>query len=102
MTGSALFAVIAATLWFGLAHFYQGWVGVMITALLVSLYMYIYIYTGSIWLPPGLKSGFPTARRRHKRYDNRNAGDPGRYRSAAGTEKARAGVRMKQVENITE
>jgi membrane protease YdiL (CAAX protease family) len=47
---SALVAVIGATVWFALAHLYQGWTGILATFLLGGLLMLIYLYTGSLWL----------------------------------------------------
>lgn len=50
VTGSAMVAVIAGTLWFGFAHYYQGWLGILVTTLIGALLMFVYLYTGSIWL----------------------------------------------------
>ncbi len=50
VTGDPFVSVLAATLWFGLAHYYQGWAGVALTALAGAILMLVYLYTGSIWL----------------------------------------------------
>lgn len=50
VSGSAYFAVFAATLWFGLGHCYQGWGGILITFFLGAIFMYIYLSTGHLWL----------------------------------------------------
>lgn len=47
---NALFALVVATLIFGLVHYYQGWAGVVITMLLGTVLMVIYLATSSIWV----------------------------------------------------
>jgi hypothetical protein len=49
-TGSWILAVIAATVWFGLAHYYQGWFGVLVTMFLGTIFFYVYLLTQNIWL----------------------------------------------------
>ncbi len=86
-TGSALPGVIAATLWFGLAHYYQGRVGIVITFMPGAILMFIYLYTGRIWLamlihaildlndlsfPPGWQTGLPAAGPGQTVSDNRD------------------------------
>jgi membrane protease YdiL (CAAX protease family) len=51
VTGSAFWAIFASTLWFGLAHFYQGWIGIAATTCIGALFMAVYLYVGNIWLP---------------------------------------------------
>ncbi len=47
-TGNVLFAFAAATLIFGLVHFYQGWVGVIATTLVGALLCFLYLASGSL------------------------------------------------------
>jgi membrane protease YdiL (CAAX protease family) len=46
-TGNPLLIVTAAV--FGLAHIYQGFIGVITTAVMGALFTLIYIQTGSLW-----------------------------------------------------
>jgi membrane protease YdiL (CAAX protease family) len=50
VTGSPVTAVVLATIWFGLAHLYQGWFGVVATFVLGSIFFFIYLLTQNIWL----------------------------------------------------
>ena len=50
VSGSAAFAICLATIWFGLAHFYQGWFGVFVTFILGAIFMFVYLLTQNIWL----------------------------------------------------
>lgn len=50
VTGSPVTAVVLATIWFGLAHLYQGWFGVVATFVLGSIFFFVYLVTQSIWL----------------------------------------------------
>ena len=50
VSGSALWAIVGSTLWFGLAHYYQGLVGILITGMVGFLLFFIYLMTQSIWL----------------------------------------------------
>lgn len=50
VTGSTLLAICLSTLWFGLAHYYQGFVGVLATTLIGFVLFFIYLYTRSLWL----------------------------------------------------
>lgn len=43
VTGSALIGVIGATVLFGLAHAYQGWVGVVMTTLVGGVFMLLFV-----------------------------------------------------------
>lgn len=45
-----ILALVLAALLFGLAHFYQGWAGIMITTLLGAAFTVLYLATGNIWL----------------------------------------------------
>lgn len=44
-------ALILAIIVFGLVHLYQGWMGVILTALVGVLLTYAYLRSGSIWVP---------------------------------------------------
>lgn len=48
--GNAIAAFAAATLLFGLAHAYQGWTGIAVTALLGGVLAMVYLTTGELWL----------------------------------------------------
>jgi len=50
VTGSGLLAVILSTIWFGLVHFYQGWIGILATLLVGAIMMFVYVLTQNIWL----------------------------------------------------
>jgi membrane protease YdiL (CAAX protease family) len=43
--------IVLAALAFGWAHLYQGWTGVLATALLGGLFAWLYWATGSLLLP---------------------------------------------------
>lgn len=49
VVGDAAIALVAATLIFGLAHLYQGWVGVVTTTLVGALLMLVYLLTANLW-----------------------------------------------------
>lgn len=51
VTGSATagFAIAAAT--FGLMHWYQGWIGVILTGLLSYLFISLYVHSGTLLVP---------------------------------------------------
>lgn len=49
-TGSWLLAITLSTVWFGLAHYYQGWGGVLLTMVVGVLFFFVYLLTQSIWL----------------------------------------------------
>ncbi|MGD9739161.1 MAG: CPBP family intramembrane glutamic endopeptidase [Bauldia sp.] len=51
VTGNAIVAFILAALAFGMAHYYQGWVGVVATIGLGAVMTAIYLATGTIWAP---------------------------------------------------
>ncbi len=44
-------AIVLSSVFFGLAHSYQGAPGVLRTALVGFAFAWLYIYTGSLWLP---------------------------------------------------
>ena len=50
ISDSPPFAIFLATIWFGLAHFYQGWFGVCATFILGAIFMFVYLLTQNIWL----------------------------------------------------
>ena len=50
VSGSIVFAFVAAGLIFGLVHFYQGWVGILATTIVGSVFAALYLATGSIWI----------------------------------------------------
>lgn len=50
VTGQAVVAVAAASLLFGALHWYQGWLGVLTTAVLGALLAAVYLATGLLWL----------------------------------------------------
>lgn len=50
-TGSAQAGRVIACFAFGLAHWYQGWKGVVLTALISAIFMNLYLSTGSLLMP---------------------------------------------------
>jgi membrane protease YdiL (CAAX protease family) len=44
-------AVVLAALVFGLDHGYQGWMGILTTAILALLFSFLFISSGTLWLP---------------------------------------------------
>jgi len=56
ISGDVLLAVSVSALVFGLVHFYQGWVGVAATTATGILFTFLYLATGSIWVPALLHS----------------------------------------------
>ncbi|WP_305098425.1 CPBP family intramembrane glutamic endopeptidase [Croceibacterium aestuarii] len=48
VTGSALVGLVAATIAFGLMHWYQGWKGVLVTSQVGALFAWIYVVSGSL------------------------------------------------------
>ncbi len=50
VSGSAWIAIVVSTLLFGLAHFYQGWLGVIATTFIGAILYWVYLATGSIWI----------------------------------------------------
>lgn len=50
-TGNAVLAFIVAAILFGIAHLYQGWVGMVATAGVGAVMTAIYLATGTIWAP---------------------------------------------------
>lgn len=48
--GHVLFALAAAVVIFGLVHSYQGWVGVLFTTSMGTVFTGLYLATGSLWL----------------------------------------------------
>lgn len=50
VTGSALISIIGSTIWFGLAHYYQGISGIIITCLVGLLLFAVYLITQNIWI----------------------------------------------------
>jgi membrane protease YdiL (CAAX protease family) len=50
VTGSAVAAFAAAGLIFGLVHFYQGWVGILATALVGFFFAALYVASGMLWV----------------------------------------------------
>jgi hypothetical protein len=51
VTGSAILAFIAAGIIFGLVHFYQGWLGILVTTVGGFFFAALYLASGLIWLP---------------------------------------------------
>lgn len=49
-TGSAILAIIASSIWFGLVHYYQGMMGIIVTTIIGALLFLIYLYSGNIWI----------------------------------------------------
>ncbi len=49
LTGSALFSILLSSIWFGLAHYYQGLPGIISTTIAGLMLFYIYLLTQSIW-----------------------------------------------------
>jgi uncharacterized protein len=49
LTGIALVAVASAA--FGVAHFYQGAFGIVVTGLLAVVFCALYVASGTLWLP---------------------------------------------------
>lgn len=58
VTGSAIAGFAVAALTFGLAHVYQGWVGVVATTLLGVAFTAVYLISGSIFWPMALHAVF--------------------------------------------
>jgi len=52
--GHAPAAFIAAAVIFGLAHVYQGWVGVLATMVFGFVFTGLYLWVGNIWVPMAL------------------------------------------------
>ncbi len=50
-------AFLVATLLFGLAHLYQGVVGVVMTTLLGAVFVCLYLWTGSLWMTMATHAG---------------------------------------------
>ena len=50
VTGSVTAAILIATIWFGMMHWYQGWTGVVTTCFVGALLMFVYILTRNIFL----------------------------------------------------
>jgi len=50
LTNSLAVAIFGSTLWFALAHAYQGIAGVVLTFLMGLLLFFVYLYTASIWM----------------------------------------------------
>jgi membrane protease YdiL (CAAX protease family) len=50
VTGSAIAAFLVAGLIFGLVHFYQGWVGILATALVGFFFAALYVASGMLWV----------------------------------------------------
>ncbi len=48
VTGSVLVGLVAATIAFGLMHWYQGWKGVLVTSAVGGLFAWIYVVSGSL------------------------------------------------------
>jgi len=53
-TGSAIAGFLVSAVLFGIAHHYQGWVGVLATGVFGLVFTLIYLVTGSIWLAVAL------------------------------------------------
>jgi membrane protease YdiL (CAAX protease family) len=51
VTGSALIGLAAASIAFGLMHWYQGWRGVLITGLVGAFFCWVYVASGSLIRP---------------------------------------------------
>jgi len=50
-SGSSLVAVIGSILFFGALHLYQGAPGIIGTALIGAIFMFIFAVSGAIWIP---------------------------------------------------
>ncbi|MEM9405083.1 MAG: CPBP family intramembrane glutamic endopeptidase [Acidobacteriota bacterium] len=53
-TGSVALGLVLATVWFGLMHAYQGWVGVLVTSVVGTILMAVYLLSGSLWIAVGV------------------------------------------------
>jgi membrane protease YdiL (CAAX protease family) len=51
VTGSALVGLAAASVAFGLMHWYQGWRGVIVTGLVGAFFAWVYVVSGSLVRP---------------------------------------------------
>ena len=51
--GNALCAFVGAAIIFGLVHIYQGWIGVLVTAILGLALTILYLMTQTLWLAIG-------------------------------------------------
>lgn len=47
---STVALIIGISLLFGIVHLYQGWKGVLSTAYLGGIFLYIYLVTGNLWI----------------------------------------------------
>jgi len=50
VSGSAIAAIILSTLWFGVAHYYQGIKGILATTIAGFILFFVYLLSGSLWL----------------------------------------------------
>jgi len=50
VSGSAIAAILLATLWFGLAHYYQGLSGIIATSIAGLILFLVYLISQSIWI----------------------------------------------------
>jgi membrane protease YdiL (CAAX protease family) len=57
VTGNAVLAFAAAAVVFGLAHVYQGWVGVLATTFLGGVFTAVYLMAGNLAWPMALHAG---------------------------------------------
>jgi len=51
-------AFLLATLIFGIAHLYQGIVGILFTTVIGAVFAYIYLASGSLWLAIAVHAAF--------------------------------------------
>ena len=57
VTGNAAAGFVAATIVFGLAHAYQGWVGVVATTILGAVFTGLYLWSGGLAVPIAVHAG---------------------------------------------
>ncbi|HUO12984.1 MAG TPA: CPBP family intramembrane glutamic endopeptidase [Caulobacteraceae bacterium] len=58
VTGDARLGFVAAGVIFGLAHIYQGWVGVVATSVIGGALSAIYLWSGQLWVAMAVHAGF--------------------------------------------
>jgi membrane protease YdiL (CAAX protease family) len=57
LTGDVRFSFVAASVTFGLAHVYQGWVGVLATTVIGGVLSAIYLWSGQLWIAMAVHAG---------------------------------------------
>lgn len=54
VTGQPVVSLLLAGLIFGLAHAYQGWIGIVATTVVGLVFTFVFLATGSLWVAIGL------------------------------------------------